>query len=182
MLADGGNRVHARFETFRYARWQHRLYLAGRRVDIPPPGARAQLCVIPDFVHVVHARVADLGIVEAADDFLGSQFRKCLRDDQVKLLARGRTAGARGKSWIGLEVRLFEHPVAEHRPFPFVLQPEHYHLAIAGGKGPIGIDGRMRRAGTDWWLRALVGIVERKTHPLDHALSMEMSMRLPLPV
>ena len=59
---------------------------------------------------------------------------------------------------------------AEGRPLALVLQAQHHDLAVAGGKRPVGVDGRVRGARARRRRRAVVGVVQRIAHPLDHAL------------
>ena len=60
---------------------------------IGPTRARLQLRMRPDLVHVVHARIADLRVVQTIDDLLRSEARECFGDD----LAQGLWAARRAK-------------------------------------------------------------------------------------
>ena len=181
MLSQRRHGIHARIARFPRSRRKQRRDRAGGRVHLAPALACLELRMLPHRVHVVHLSVGDLGVVQAPDDFFCGERGECIDDECTQFSARCATFGIGRKARIGRELRPLQDRLAEHRPLALVLQAEHHCLAITRREGPIGINGRVARAGTRWWLRTLERVVERVVHPFDERFEHRDVEMLPAP-
>ncbi len=170
MLAERWDRIHARRGIGRHPRRNRRADRARRCVNLRPALARRELRVFPHVAHVVHARVRDTRLVEARDHLRRGVRRECGDDDLAQLLPVRGAARVGREAFVCGEFGPPEHPLAEDDPLALVLQPEHHDLAVACGKRAVRIDRRVRRASARRRRLPVVRVVQRKAHPLDHAL------------
>ena len=73
MLAKRRHGIHPRREPIRQPGRQQRGDAARRGVHIDPAVAGFQLFVCPHFVHVVHAGIRDLRVIQAGNDLRSGQ-------------------------------------------------------------------------------------------------------------
>src|SRR5215204_665039 len=73
VLTEPRHGIHSRRITVRLTRRQQRRDLPRWGVNLNPASSRAQLSVLPDLVHGVHARIRDLGRLKPPNHLLGRE-------------------------------------------------------------------------------------------------------------
>ena len=78
-------------------------------------------------------------------------------------------ARIRGEALVGRKLRPPEDLFTEVPPLAFVLDPKHHRLAVAGRERAVGEDGGVSGARARRRRCTIEGVVQRVTHPFDHA-------------
>ena len=166
MLAERGHGIQARLESGEVDRRLQHVELSRRRTDLRPAPARLELRVAPEVLHVVEARVGDIGRLEALDDLVGRKPREHLVHFIVKFVPVLEARRTAREARIGLQQRgLAQYAVAEGGELALVLHAQEHRLPIGGLERPVRHDGRVIRPGARRRRAAVGGEERRKAHP-----------------
>src|SRR5512147_1014115 len=170
VLPQRGDVAHGWLHPADVGRGQERLDRAGAGPHRSPAPAGRELGVRHRGLDVVDAAVGDPGAVEPLDDLGRGQAGEGLLDDPGELRAVNDPLAVGGEARVGGQLGPPQHLAAEGGPLALVLQAEDDLAAVAGPVRAVGGDARVRGAGADGRVPAVVAVVEGLGHPLGQRL------------